>query len=223
MAQAIRSSDQHLLLIEGYIRDVNQILLSNTIIPSSIIGLILNYYPLYQLYGIGKNLVNSLTPSTVSIFKRYAKLNELSNVCDHPQNINITPTAIYCHSITGFIYAFSINKKTKTKSSPIPLLPTDDELIGINLISKSKFAYHTFIIRNDNELFCYGANNKGQTGIGKVSRKSKPMIGITKLKFKQNIVQISCGQTHSLLLTVDGQVYSCGGIEFIKMYFNNII
>lgn len=226
MAQTIRSTEQHLLLIEGYIRDTNEVLLSNVIIPSSIIGLILSYYPLYQLYGIGKNLVNSLTPSTVSIFKRYAKLQQLSNVCDHPENINITPRAIYSHSITGFIYAFSIRKKTKGKSPPIPLLPTDDELIGINLISKSKFAYHTFLIKNENELFCYGANNKGQTGIGKVSRKSKPTIGITKLKFKSDIVQISCGQTHSLLLQADGKVYSCGGMKisnFKPFIYKNIL
>ena len=219
MAQVIRTTEQHIVLIEGYVRDVNEVLLSNTIIPTSIIGMIFNYYPLYKLYGIGKNLVNSLTPSTVSIFKRFSKLNELSNVCDHPQNINITPKAIYSHSITGFIFAFSINKKTKTKSPPIPLLPTDNELIGIHLISKSKFAYHTFLIKNDNELFCYGANNKGQTGIGKVSRKSTPMIGITKLKFKQNIIQISCGQTHSLLLTIDGEIYSCGGMKYFSFCF----
>lgn len=52
-----------------------------------------------------------------------------------------------------------------------------------------------------------GKNQEGQLGLGEgVTQALRPMI----LNLNVNVVDVSCGGFHSLLLTDQGQVYSFG-------------
>jgi len=62
-------------------------------------------------------------------------------------------------------------------------------------------------LSDDDELFCWGNNSEGQLGIS----NGKIFLTPTKCVNKpDNIVDIKCGEKHTLLLTLIQEVYSCG-------------
>ena len=69
-----------------------------------------------------------------------------------------------------------------------------------------------FAQNNSNGIFCWGCNKQGQLGLGYESDYSKP----TKNNFLSglDIIDISCGQNHTLALTRNGDVYGWGGNEW---------
>jgi alpha-tubulin suppressor-like RCC1 family protein len=67
---------------------------------------------------------------------------------------------------------------------------------------------HTVFLSCAGTAYTAGSNIRGQLGIGKRSR----MEGFSKvsgLEFKE-VSQIACGQTHTVFLTYENQVYVCG-------------
>jgi len=71
---------------------------------------------------------------------------------------------------------------------------------------------HTLLLNKLGEIFSLGNNAMGQCGRPIIEKEqyfaSKYVHKITDLP--TNIKQIECGQDHSLFLTEDGSVYSCG-------------
>lgn len=91
--------------------------------------------------------------------------------------------------------------------------------------------YHTLVVTTDNELFACGANNQGECGTGGTTDlstfKAIEMPGRRKKQdafsgafaddrstiiemTKPQIRSIVCGGKHSLVLAVDGSLYSFG-------------
>mmetsp|Transcript_34656 Transcript_34656/g.53034 ORF Transcript_34656/g.53034 Transcript_34656/m.53034 type:complete len:151 (+) Transcript_34656:6645-7097(+) len=77
---------------------------------------------------------------------------------------------------------------------------------------------HTLVITKTNILYCWGSTEGGQLGIPfsriavlvrgeenavKIPQKIESMVGL-------NVVQIACGETHSLCLTKEGQIWGWG-------------
>ena len=60
---------------------------------------------------------------------------------------------------------------------------------------------------NNNDIYVWGCNEQGQLGIGNTEDKNKPFKGLT---FTDKIVDVKCGISHSLILTENQIVYSCG-------------
>ncbi len=75
----------------------------------------------------------------------------------------------------------------------------------IKLVAGMSF---TFVLLPDGQLFGFGANGKGQLGLGHTDSQSTPQLISLPLVAKP--CQISLGSKHSLILCDDGSVYGFG-------------
>jgi len=69
----------------------------------------------------------------------------------------------------------------------------------------------TFAKTFNNEIFCWGSNGAGQLGLGNTESQSVPFNCTST--WPDNVVDIKCGFFHTLALTSDSLVYSCGSNE----------
>ena len=70
-------------------------------------------------------------------------------------------------------------------------------------------SHHTLLLNYDGSVQACGNNQVGQLGISK-SNSSSIFYLPTKVNIEQKITQVAAGDTHSLILTVDGEVYCVG-------------
>jgi RCC1 and BTB domain-containing protein len=75
--------------------------------------------------------------------------------------------------------------------------------------------FHTAAITNDGELYTWGGGEHGQLGHGDKVNKTVPWLvaSLTKL----NLVQITCGWSHTVALTEDGKVFTWGNGDHGKL------
>ena len=110
---------------------------------------------------------------------------------------------------------------------PVPRLLTSlkDEVIKEIAIG----ADHCVAVSIDGRAWTWGDNSKGQLGLG---QEAPAVVGAPALiKTINNVMQASCGYTHTLLLTGEGQVHSCGSAEkgllghgnTVSVYFPKLI
>jgi len=102
-----------------------------------------------------------------------------------------------------------------------PYMPTPHRVSGLEVIVKLACGdSHSLTTDRDGRLFCWGANSCGQLGITNPEdpRISKDPDGIPHLPtpallealYDQRIVDIACGEAHSLAVAASGNLYSWG-------------
>lgn len=69
-------------------------------------------------------------------------------------------------------------------------------------------AFHSVVITKSCAVFAWGANGSGQLGDGTTDERLVP-VNIRTMR-KQKVSYAACGQDFTLLLTLDGRVFSCG-------------
>ena len=116
-----------------------------------------------------------------------------------------------CVSTDGFIYAFGsnefgqlgINRRTY---DCIDFPKKIKSLRDIDFVECG--GCHAFCKKLDDVIYCWGRNNFGQIAMSETfSSLYKP----TKCKkWPSNIIDIKCGEYHTIVLTIGGDVYSCG-------------
>ena len=67
---------------------------------------------------------------------------------------------------------------------------------------------HTVFLTNDGKVYSCGTNGNGQLGLGNTTGQTTPQPISTLNSF--TISAIACGHSHTVFLTNDGKVYSCG-------------
>jgi alpha-tubulin suppressor-like RCC1 family protein len=72
---------------------------------------------------------------------------------------------------------------------------------------------YSLVLRNDGVVYSFGANEVGQLGLGYFSSQQLLPLSIDSLN-GINIVQLSAGNAHSLILTNRGKVYSFGSSQY---------
>lgn len=76
-----------------------------------------------------------------------------------------------------------------------------------NIISIDAGSNHSAILDNIGVLYTFGNNRCGQLGVGSYRDEFEP---IPNKRITENVVQVSCGLEHTLVLTVGGKVYAMG-------------
>lgn len=71
-------------------------------------------------------------------------------------------------------------------------------------------SYHSLAITVDGELYSWGSNNCGQLGNGPNNQPTPRRITGHLVSANKKVVSMSCGQSFSIALTEDGELYSWG-------------
>lgn len=95
------------------------------------------------------------------------------------------------------------NGNRENKEKPRPNI-----LIQEGVLQMSAGSQHIVCISRSGTVFSWGGNRKGQLGDGQLTSSCVP-VRIAQLRHRP-IVSISCGESHTLALTVGGNIYAWG-------------
>ena len=75
---------------------------------------------------------------------------------------------------------------------------------------------HALATTTNYQVFGWGDNDYGQLGLNAPLLSDKPLAQaeVISLLANREIVMTACGKAHSLFLTKEGRMYSCGFNEF---------
>ena len=135
-----------------------------------------------------------------------------------PQKVDLPPCKdvscgfefTMCLSETGEVYSFGRNK-----NGELGIGNTEESYYSPQLISSLKDVefiesggYHTFCKTLNNEVFCWGDNKYGQLGLENRDKQNTPIL-CSSLS-NEEVVDIKCGNLFTIVLTSNGDVFSCG-------------
>ena len=141
-----------------------------------------------------------------------------------PQKVNLPPCIqvssgnyfTICLSEERLLYSFGINytgelgigyQNLKNYNTPQKITSLKEvEFIECGVDN------HSFCKTLENEIYSWGGNSTGQLGLGNSRTQNSPML-CSSLS-NEIIVDIKCGNFHTLVLTSNGDVLSCGDNEF---------
>ena len=67
--------------------------------------------------------------------------------------------------------------------------------------------YHSAALTASGDVYAWGLGDSGQLGLGKTKATTPTKVeGLSGI----GVTQLSCGMYHTLALTAEGEVYSCG-------------
>ncbi|MCM8767581.1 MAG: hypothetical protein NC921_02210 [Candidatus Omnitrophica bacterium] len=85
-----------------------------------------------------------------------------------------------------------------------------------NIVKISCGAFHSLAIDKNGNLYSWGKNWKGQLGDGTYQNKNIPVLvkGENGEGYLKDVIEVSAGRNHTIVLTKDGNVYVFGGNTF---------
>ena len=86
------------------------------------------------------------------------------------------------------------------------------ELSGKEIISLTGTSSHCIAVSKKGSVYGYGSNSYGRLCLPKKQNKFKGVSSFTKISYLKHlgIVEAYAGDSHSLFISKDGKVYSCG-------------
>ncbi|XP_023915752.1 ultraviolet-B receptor UVR8 [Quercus suber] len=93
---------------------------------------------------------------------------------------------------------------TQPRSQPILV----NGLSGLTLVDIAAGGWHSTALTDDGEVYGWGRGEHGRLGFGDSDKSSKMVPQRVNLLAGEDIVQVSCGGTHSVALTRDGRIFS---------------
>jgi regulator of chromosome condensation len=108
-----------------------------------------------------------------------------------------------------------LGRRVIERTSKLALKPAEMGLRGKKIVRIGSGDYHSFAVDDKDNLYAWGLNSFGQTGIPKIG-KDEDIVGtptlVKNLKgFK--LKQVTGGSHHTIACTVDGQVLKWGRVE----------
>ncbi|KAG9458131.1 hypothetical protein H6P81_002639 [Aristolochia fimbriata] len=112
----------------------------------------------------------------------------------------------------GMLWAWGNNEygqlgtgDTQPRSQPIPV----QGLSGLTLVDIAAGGWHSTALMDDGEVYAWGRGEHGRLGFGD-DKSSKMVPQRVQLLVSEDIVQFSCGGTHSVACTRGGRMFSFG-------------
>jgi len=124
------------------------------------------------------------------------------------QSISCSGHSTVVSDLEGRVWTFETN-----------LLPTEVTANWPGILSVHCGGHHTILIDYENDIWCFGKNGRKQLGIPKLDKDGTTVP--LKIPDIGNIKSVSCGQEHSVLLSYDGAVFSCGKGSFGQTGLNS--
>ena len=129
------------------------------------------------------------------------------------QQISCGSNFTLCLTNDGYLYSFGSNnygqlgigRNTNDEHPPQMIESLQDVEF---VICGGTFAFCKTL---DNIVYCWGKNTDGQLGVGNTDDVYLPYKSLT---CPDDVVDIKCGSEHTLLLTSNRYVYSCGTNQF---------
>ena len=166
----------------------------NAYIPTDIINMIKDYYYKFQGYDHRLNIFNVN--------------NNIRSIC-YNNNRLFCITAdnkLIDTYISGWTSSDAIYKQ-QWKSSfgkKVKFISKSRSTNGFNSINS-----HTFLYTTENELYGYGYNYSKQLGLPTIRGYiDEPRHFI--YNFKDELIKIACGSSHTIFLTKNGKLFGCG-------------
>ena len=118
-------------------------------------------------------------------------------------------------SSNGRLFTSPITKGSKSlKFSEV------SELSGHEIVCLSGTSQHFLAVSNDGRVFGRGSNKNGQLGLGEETESVSSFTEISSL-FKYEITSAYAGDRHSLFVTSEGKILSCGNNEFGQLLLSS--
>ena len=140
-----------------------------------------------------------------------------------PQKVNLPPCKqiscdsgnySLCLTDEGYVYSFGTCKYGELGVGYDSITCNSPQLIeslkDIEFVESGRF--HAFCKSINNEVYCWGSNSTGELGLGNNEPNNSPILN-PDLSNK-DVVDIKCGILHSILLTANQDVLSCGNNDF---------
>jgi len=97
----------------------------------------------------------------------------------------------------------------------LPRMVEDENLSTTRIIQIACGGFHTAAITDQGKLFTWGGGEHGQLGHGNKENCQRPTM--VKLLFEVKLKQVTCGWSHTVVLTDDGEVWSFGNGDHGKL------
>eukprot|EP01083_Nonionella_stella_P098467 276923_1 len=202
------------LVILGYIREIEtQITLT---IPNDIVILVQKFMMKYIIFGVGRNRLGELGLGNDNLVTTHTRLLQLEDLLPNINNIYCNRRGIMVKTaqnelfVSGDLpYGHGINTASYT-FAPF------NAAGAISLCSKGpENNNHTFILSMSGELYANGNNPSfGKYGDNQGFQGSDDVKLLQQIESTfchgHEIIDIRCGNSHSVFLTQTGNIYCCG-------------
>mmetsp|Transcript_21239 Transcript_21239/g.27128 ORF Transcript_21239/g.27128 Transcript_21239/m.27128 type:complete len:558 (+) Transcript_21239:73-1746(+) len=153
---------------------------------------------------------------------RPAELKELADACI----IQIAACGFHTGAVSGKgeIYTWGEGKfgrlgRGGESNQIFPMMIKDPVLENQKITQIACGGFHTAAITEDGKLYTWGGGEHGQLGHGNKENCHRPTLVQSLLS--QKLTQVTCGWSHTVALTNDGNVYTWGNGDHGKLGHNN--
>jgi alpha-tubulin suppressor-like RCC1 family protein len=148
-------------------------------------------------------------------FLNESKNNNISTASDSQLNNAIAGEKEEINMETELIICGCVDWENATSKSPFGLdVPHRMSFPSpVKKVFSSSSSLHSFFLLQDNSVYALGRNDHGQLGCGDNNTHYLPILVPLNLN-GDYVTKISCGRSHSLLLTNLNRLYVCGSNLF---------
>ena len=160
-----------------------------------------------SVFILGSNLKGQLGIGSTEL-----KQTEVPQKVNLPSTIQISCGNYFtiCLTDNGDVYSFGDNLKGQLGiGNNVAFFNTPQLIESLKDVEFVECGgEYVFCKTIDNQVFCWGNNEYGQLGLGNTENQNLPIQCSSLLNI--NTVDIKCGDRHTLLLTMNQQILSCG-------------
>ena len=132
------------------------------------------------------------------------------------RNTNLSTTPIHCRN--GWPADSWGKGEQFSEQIPLPLdsalgLEAGDSIVSISAGWNHVFAIVEMARTGMRKVMSWGFNDEGQLGLGHCDDVGVPTFVESLAGIAKDIVQVSCGQEHTVVLLSNGSMLACGSLE----------